>query len=85
MGAALTQRPEMFRAVASFVGIYDMLRVELDPNGQFNVRERSPGEPDGIAKDDGTAAGGEQFPTPDIAADEFECGTWNRDLARRAT
>jgi prolyl oligopeptidase len=39
MGAALTQRPEMFRAVASFVGIYDMLRVELDPNGQFNVTE----------------------------------------------
>jgi len=29
----------MFRAVASFVGIYDMLRVELDPNGQFNVTE----------------------------------------------
>jgi prolyl oligopeptidase len=39
MGAALTQRPEMFRAVASFVGVYDMLRVELDPNGQFNVTE----------------------------------------------
>src|SRR5215468_5529189 len=39
MGAALTQRPEMFRAVASFVGIYDMLRVELDPNGQFNITE----------------------------------------------
>ena len=29
----------MFRAVASFVGIYDLLRVELDPNGQFNVTE----------------------------------------------
>lgn len=39
MGAALTQRPELFRAVASFVGIYDMLRVELDPNGSFNVPE----------------------------------------------
>jgi prolyl oligopeptidase len=39
MGAALTQRPDLFRAVASFVGIYDMLRVELDPNGAFNVTE----------------------------------------------
>jgi prolyl oligopeptidase len=27
------------RAVVSRVGIYDMLRVELDPNGQFNVTE----------------------------------------------
>jgi prolyl oligopeptidase len=25
--------------VVSFVGIYDMLRVELDPNGAFNVTE----------------------------------------------
>jgi len=39
MGAALTQRPELFRAVVSRVGIYDMLRVELDPNGQFNTTE----------------------------------------------
>jgi len=39
MGAAFTQRPELFRAVISFVGIYDMLRLELDPNGQFNVTE----------------------------------------------
>ncbi|MED5621240.1 prolyl oligopeptidase family serine peptidase [Ideonella sp. BN130291] len=39
MGAALTQRPELFRAVDSSVGIYDMLRVELDPNGAFNVTE----------------------------------------------
>ena len=39
MGAALTQRPELFRAVVSFVGIYDMLRVELDPNGAFNITE----------------------------------------------
>ena len=39
MGAALTQRPDLFRAVVSFVGIYDMLRVELDPNGTFNVIE----------------------------------------------
>lgn len=39
MGAALTQRPDLYRAVVSFVGIYDMLRVELDPNGEFNVTE----------------------------------------------
>ena len=39
MGAALTQRPELFRAVVSHVGIYDMLRVETFPNGVFNVTE----------------------------------------------
>ncbi len=39
MGAAFTQHPELFRAVVSYVGIYDMLRVELDPNGAFNVTE----------------------------------------------
>jgi prolyl oligopeptidase len=39
MGAALTQRPDLFRAVVSRVGIYDMLRVELDSNGAFNVTE----------------------------------------------
>ena len=39
MGAAFTQRPELFRAVVSSVGIYDMLRVELDPNGLFNTTE----------------------------------------------
>ena len=39
MGAAFTQRPDLFRAVISYVGIYDMLRVELDPNGAFNVTE----------------------------------------------
>jgi prolyl oligopeptidase len=39
MGAAMTQRPELFRAVVSHVGIYDMLRVELSPNGAFNVPE----------------------------------------------
>jgi prolyl oligopeptidase len=39
MGAALTQHPEMFHAVVSMVGIYDMLRVELSPNGAFNVTE----------------------------------------------
>jgi prolyl oligopeptidase len=39
MGAAFTQHPELFRAVVSFVGIYDMLRVERDPNGLFNTTE----------------------------------------------
>ncbi len=39
MGAFLTQRPDLARAVVSRVGIYDMLRVELDPNGTFNVTE----------------------------------------------
>jgi prolyl oligopeptidase len=39
MGAEVTQHPEQFRAVVSEVGIYDMLRVELDPNGQFNTTE----------------------------------------------
>src|SRR5581483_3311147 len=39
MGAALTQHPEMYRAVVSHVGIYDMMRFELYPNGAFNVTE----------------------------------------------
>ncbi len=39
MGAAFTQHPELYSAVVSMVGIYDMLRVELSPNGAFNVTE----------------------------------------------
>jgi prolyl oligopeptidase len=39
MGAELTQHPRAFRAVVSAVGIYDMLRVELWPNGRYNVSE----------------------------------------------
>src|SRR5262249_30327775 len=39
MGAAFTQHPELFRAAVSQVGLYDMLRVELDPNGLFNTTE----------------------------------------------
>jgi prolyl oligopeptidase len=39
MGATLTQHPELARAVISSVGIYDMIRVELDPNGSFNITE----------------------------------------------
>jgi prolyl oligopeptidase len=47
MGAALTQHPELFRAVVSLVGIYDMVRFNLYPNGAFNVTEfGSPDDPD---------------------------------------
>jgi prolyl oligopeptidase len=35
----VTQHPSLFRAVVSAVGIYDMLRTELDPNGVFNTTE----------------------------------------------
>jgi len=39
MGSMITQHPDLMRAVVSQVGIYDMLRVELAPNGAFNVTE----------------------------------------------
>ena len=39
IGAMITQHPDLMRAVVSSVGIYDMLRVELAPNGEFNVTE----------------------------------------------
>ena len=39
MGATLTQHPHLVKAVVALVGIYDMLRVELSPNGAFNVTE----------------------------------------------
>jgi len=39
MGATFVQHPESVAAVVSSVGIYDMLRVELSPNGAFNVTE----------------------------------------------
>jgi prolyl oligopeptidase len=39
MGAAMTQHPADYRAVVSFVGIYDMLRWELWPNGAYNTSE----------------------------------------------
>ncbi len=39
MGATLTQHPSLARAVVAEVGIYDMLRYELDPNGVFNTQE----------------------------------------------
>jgi prolyl oligopeptidase len=39
MGAVLTQRPDLFRAVVSVAGIYDMLRSETTQNGQYNTTE----------------------------------------------
>lgn len=39
MGAMLTQHPGLARAVVSSVGTYDAVRMELDPNGVFNVTE----------------------------------------------
>jgi prolyl oligopeptidase len=39
VGTAFTQHPELFGAVIAHVGIYDMLRYELSPNGAFNVTE----------------------------------------------
>lgn len=39
MGATLTQHPEQVACVISHVGIYDMLRFELSPNGSFNIPE----------------------------------------------
>jgi len=39
VGATMTQHPELFRAVVCQKGVLDMLRVELDPNGEFNVTE----------------------------------------------
>ncbi|HXL98848.1 MAG TPA: prolyl oligopeptidase family serine peptidase [Rhizomicrobium sp.] len=39
MGAEITQHPELAHAVVSAVGIYDMVRSELDPNGAFNTSE----------------------------------------------
>ncbi len=39
MGAAMTQRPDLFKAVVAHVGIFDMLRLERDPNGEYNTTE----------------------------------------------
>ena len=39
MGAALTQRPELFRAVVSATGRYDMLRLERDVAGEYDTPE----------------------------------------------
>jgi len=39
MGATMVQHPDLMKCVVSYVGIYDMLRVELSPNGAFNITE----------------------------------------------
>jgi prolyl oligopeptidase len=39
MAATLTQHPSLARAVVSGVGVYDILRSELWPNGEFNTTE----------------------------------------------
>ncbi len=39
MGATFVQHPNLMKAVVSFVGIYDVLRTELSPNGEFNITE----------------------------------------------
>jgi prolyl oligopeptidase len=39
MGAMVTQHPELARVVVAHVPVLDMLRVELHPNGAYNVTE----------------------------------------------
>src|SRR2546421_11943906 len=39
MGAMIAQHPDLFRAVVSAVGIYDMLRVEVGPHRGFYFSE----------------------------------------------
>lgn len=39
IGGAITQRPELFAAAQSAVGLSDMLRMELTPNGPPNIAE----------------------------------------------
>ena len=39
MGAMITQHPTLMKAVVSEVGLYDLLRSELEPNGLFNTTE----------------------------------------------
>lgn len=39
VGAMLNQYPELFSTAIAKVGLYDMLRAELDPNGVYNIPE----------------------------------------------
>ena len=61
MGAALTQHPQSMRAVVSQVGIYDTLRWETEPNGEFNTTEfgsvKDPGAVQGALRLFAAAAG----------------------------
>jgi prolyl oligopeptidase len=43
-GAAVTQRPDLFRVVVSLVGLYDMMKVTRDPYSSVNYAEY--GDPD---------------------------------------
>ena len=46
MGVQITQHPDLYRAVVSHVGIYDMPRAQHTPNGVFNRTEfGSPEDP----------------------------------------
>ncbi|MEA2338004.1 MAG: prolyl oligopeptidase [Thermoanaerobaculia bacterium] len=50
MGAALTQHPDLFRAVVAHAGIYDVPVWLATPNGVFNVEELgSPSNPQQLA------------------------------------
>ncbi len=50
MGAAMTQHPDLFRAVVSHVGLYDIPRWLRTPNGVFNQTEfGSPDDPQQLA------------------------------------
>jgi prolyl oligopeptidase len=39
VATSMTQHPELFRAVVGIAGVYDMLRIESYPNGEFNATE----------------------------------------------
>jgi prolyl oligopeptidase len=39
IGTAVTQHPELFRAAVAFVGVFDLLRTELHPNGFYSITE----------------------------------------------
>ncbi|MEW5797107.1 MAG: prolyl oligopeptidase family serine peptidase [Candidatus Zixiibacteriota bacterium] len=39
VGAVMMQHPDLFKAVVCEKGVLDMMRVEFDPNGAFNVTE----------------------------------------------
>ena len=39
VGALMVQHPKLVKTVVSYVGLYDMIRYELSPNGAFNIPE----------------------------------------------
>ena len=78
MGAVLTQHPDIARAVIAEVPVLDMLRVELHPNGAFNVTEFGTVEdPDLFAAMYGYSpyhrvVGGTPYPAVLLTAGEFD-------------